>query len=45
MKLIKNKSTGTEVKILQVYLGTDADGIFGPKTQAALNKWKKKIVF
>lgn len=43
MKLIKNKSTGTEVKILQVYLGTDADGIFGPKTQAALNKWKKNV--
>ena len=43
MKLIKNKSKGTEVKILQIYLGAEADGIFGPKTQTALNKWKKGL--
>lgn len=41
MKAIKNKSTGIEVKILQTFLGVDADGKFGPKTAAALNKWKQ----
>lgn len=43
MKMIKNKSTGTEVKILQVFLGTEDDGKFGPKTAAALNEWKKSL--
>lgn len=40
MKTIKNKSTGTEVEILQVYLDVTVDGKFGPKTAAALNDWK-----
>ena len=41
MKTIKNKSTGVEVKILQTFLGVNVDGKFGPKTAAALNKWKQ----
>ena len=43
MKEIKIKSTGTEVKIIQIYLGVGADGIFGPKTEAAVNKWKASL--
>lgn len=43
MQTLKNKSKGTEVKILQTYLGVTADGIFGSETAAALNKWKEKL--
>ena len=43
MKEIKNKSTGTEVKIIQIYLGVGADGVFGPKTETAVNKWKASL--
>lgn len=43
MLAIKNKSKGTEVKILQTFLDVDVDGIFGPKTAAALNDWKEKL--
>lgn len=43
MITIKNKSTGTEVKILQAFLGVDIDGKFGPKTAAALNTWKEQL--
>ena len=43
MTTIKNKSTGTEVKILQVFLGVGVDGKFGPKTAAALNNWKEQL--
>lgn len=43
MIAIKNKSKGTEVKILQTYLNVDVDGIFGKKTAAALNSWKEKL--
>ena len=43
MKTIKNKSAGIEVKILQTFLGASVDGKFGPKTTAALNKWKKSL--
>lgn len=42
MMTIKNKSTGTEVKILQTFLEIDVDGKFGPKTAAALNVWKEQ---
>lgn len=43
MIAIKNKSKGTEVKILQTYLNIEVDGIFGKKTAAALNSWKEKL--
>jgi len=42
MKAITEKSTGVEVKILQKFLGIDADGQFGKITSAALNKWKEQ---
>lgn len=42
MIAIKNKSQGTEVKILQTYLKVEVDGKFGPLTAAALNEWKIK---
>ena len=42
MNTIKNKSRGTDVKILQVFLGVSADGICGKKTIAAINNWKTK---
>lgn len=42
MKTLKNKSTGTEVKILQTFLNVAVDGKFGPKTAAALNGWKQE---
>ena len=44
MITIKNKSKGTEVKILQTYLDIEVDGIFGKKTAAALNSWKGKFI-
>lgn len=40
METLKNKSTGTAVKILQTFLDVEVDGKFGPKTAAALNEWK-----
>ena len=43
MKIIKNKSKGVEVKILQVFLNVNVDGKFGPKTAAALNSWKQSF--
>ena len=43
MKVLKNKSTGTDVKILQIYLNIDVDGKFGKQTAAALNIWKKEL--
>ena len=43
MKMITNKSTGTEVKILQKCFGLNADGKFGKLTTEALNKWKEGL--
>lgn len=43
MKTIKNKSTGIEVKILQVFLEIESDGIFGTVTESALNDWKLSL--
>lgn len=43
MKMLKNKSTGVEVKILQAFLEVTIDGKFGPKTASALNHWKEKL--
>ena len=40
---IKNKSKGVEVKILQTFLEITVDGVFGPKTAAALNAWKEEL--
>lgn len=38
---LKAGSTGTQVKQLQDILGVKNDGIFGPKTKAALKEWQK----
>lgn len=43
MKALKIKSTGNDVKILQAFLGITIDGIFGPKTEIALNGWKDSL--
>lgn len=43
MITLKNKSVGTEVKILQTFLEVDVDGKFGPKTEAMLNIWKQQL--
>ena len=43
METIKNKSRGTEVKILQTYLKITVDGIFGKNTAAAVNEWKTRL--
>lgn len=42
MKTIKNGSKGDEVKLLQRKLNLTDDGIFGPKTEAAVKKWQKE---
>jgi putative chitinase len=39
--LLKNGSEGAEVKKLQVKLGVEAIGKFGPKTEAAVKAWQK----
>lgn len=38
---LKSGSSGTPVKQLQTILGVKGDGIFGPKTKAALIAWQK----
>ncbi len=38
---LKVGSTGDEVKTLQRQLGVDADGIYGPKTKAAVEAYQK----
>lgn len=38
--ILKSGSKGAEVKRLQVLMGITADGVFGPKTEAALVKLK-----
>lgn len=40
--LIKRGSTGSVVKIIQVVVGTKSDGIFGPKTEAAVKSFQKQ---
>ena len=42
MKSLKKKDKGVEVKILQVFLNITPDGIFGPKTETAINAWKNE---
>ena len=39
--LLKNGSKGEDVKKLQVKLGVEAIGTFGPKTEAAVKSWQK----
>ena len=38
--VLKKGSTGENVKRLQAELGLDADGVFGPGTEAAVKKWQ-----
>ena len=38
--LLKNGSSGEEVKKLQAKLGLTADGVFGSMTEAAVKKWQ-----
>ena len=42
MTLIKLGSRGEEVKIVQKKLGLTVDGVFGPKTEAAVKEFQKK---
>lgn len=42
MNTIKNGSKGNDVVILQQLLGITADGIFGPKTEAAVKEFQNK---
>jgi N-acetylmuramoyl-L-alanine amidase len=42
--LLKNGSKGEDVKKLQVKLGVEAIGTFGPKTEAAVKSWQKSNV-
>lgn len=42
MKQVKLKDKGEEVKLLQELLGINTDGIFGPKTEAAVIAFQKK---
>ena len=40
---LRRGSTGDKVKALQKKLGIAADGIFGPKTEAAVKAYQKKM--
>jgi putative chitinase len=40
--ILKNGSSGPEVKLLQEKLGVGADGKFGPGTEKALKEWQTK---
>lgn len=42
MTTIKNGSRGADVSTLQKLLGVTVDGIFGPKTEAAVKEFQKK---
>ena len=42
MTLLKLGSKGEEVKIVQRKLGLTVDGVFGPKTEAAVREFQKK---
>lgn len=39
--VLESGSRGNAVKIIQVFLGIDVDGEFGPKTKSAVNAFKK----
>ena len=40
--ILRNGTRGNEVKLLQEFLRTSADGIFGAGTEAAVKKWQSK---
>jgi peptidoglycan hydrolase-like protein with peptidoglycan-binding domain len=42
-KAIKVGSKGANVKAVQAAVGAGADGVFGPKTEAAVKVWQKKV--
>lgn len=39
---LKKGSRGNEVKLLQEFLDTDTDGVFGPGTERAVKEWQAK---
>lgn len=43
MKDLKRGDRGTEVRILQLFLNIDDDGIFGPKTENAVKNFQRSI--
>lgn len=43
MKELKRGNKGVEVKILQLFLNIDVDGIFGPKTEAAVKNFQRSV--
>ena len=40
--ILRKGTRGNEVKLLQEFLGTSADGIFGSGTEVAVKKWQSK---
>lgn len=42
MKTIKKGSRGDEVKVIQLVIGTTADGIFGANTASSLKRWQSQ---
>lgn len=42
MNVVKEGSRGGDVKLLQKYIGTWQDGIWGPKTTEAVKKWQSE---
>ena len=40
--ILKKGTRGNEVKLLQEFLDTGADGIFGPGTERAVKKWQSE---
>ena len=38
---VRRGSTGADVQTLQTYLGLTADGVFGPRTETAVEKWQE----
>jgi peptidoglycan hydrolase-like protein with peptidoglycan-binding domain len=39
--IIKKGSKGEEVKEIQIFLGLEDDGVFGPNTEKAVKIWQK----
>lgn len=39
--ILKKGSSGEQVKVLQEFLGLEADGVFGPRTHEAVVQWQR----